>query len=127
MDEGPSAQKKRKAIENGKPLSEAQGKIMAKLQKRTTNVVDLLESTMKAALAEKLEDYIPRPRKEKGEICLAETRSSLAEIEVCLQDGWCGHVKTVQTNAKAKVEAAVAMTTKLQTLMDAAEDGVNEQ
>ena len=126
-DEGPSAQKKRKAIENGKPLTEKQAKIIANLQKRTANVVDLLESTMKAALAEKLEDYIPRPHKEKGEICLAETRSSLAEIEVCLQDGWCGRVKNIQTNAKAKVQAAVDMTTKLQTLIDAAKDGVNEQ
>ena len=100
---------------------------MAKLQKRTADAVELLDSTLKAALAEKLQDYIPQPHKQKGEICLAETRSCLAEIEVCLQDGWCGHARTIQTNAKAKVEAAVAMTTKLQTLIDAAEDGVNEQ
>ena len=124
-DEGPK--KKRKEIENGKPLTEAQAKSMAKLQKRTTNAVELLDSTLKAALAEKLQDYIPRPRKQKGEIFLAETRSSLAETEVCLQDGRCGRARNIQTNAKAKVEAAVAMTTKLQTLMDAAEDGVNEQ
>ena len=48
-DEGPSAEKKKKKKEtdNGKPLSEAQAKIMAKLQKRTTDAVELLDSTLR--------------------------------------------------------------------------------
>ena len=125
-DKGPSAEKKMKETDNGKPLTETQAISMAKLQDRTKKVVELLDSTLKVALAEKLQNYIPRPHAEKGEICLAETRASIAEIEACLQDGWCGHVKKIQTNTKAKVEAAVAIRTILQTLIDAAEDGVNE-